>query len=143
MQSGSTHVVPREGRKIGNFAQPSALPQFKAAPAQVSDYDPLGRIMNANIAEYHVPVNADVQDIRVIFVDEPDEIINPLGIKGLGGLAVCGGGFRRAWPGEGKGAGQEQPKRRHHQVWLWWTSVGGVGRLAAVLARAVIFALGA
>ena len=38
--------------------------------------------MNANIAEYHVPVNADVQDIKVIFVDEPDEIINPLGIKG-------------------------------------------------------------
>jgi xanthine dehydrogenase YagR molybdenum-binding subunit len=43
-----------------------------------------GRIMNANIAEYHVPVNADVQDIKVIFVDEPDEMINPLGIKGLG-----------------------------------------------------------
>ena len=41
-----------------------------------------GRIMNANIAEYHVPVNADVHDIKVIFVDEPDEIINPLGIKG-------------------------------------------------------------
>ena len=33
-----------------------------------------GRIMNANIAEYHVPVNADVHDIKVIFVDEPDDI---------------------------------------------------------------------
>ena len=33
-----------------------------------------GRIMNANIAEYHVPVNADVQDIKVIFVDERDDI---------------------------------------------------------------------
>src|SRR5215813_2937122 len=43
-----------------------------------------GRIMNANIAEYHVPVNADVHDIKVIFVEEPDNIINPLGIKGLG-----------------------------------------------------------
>jgi hypothetical protein len=43
-----------------------------------------GRIMNANFAEYHVPVNADVHDIKVIFVDEPDDIINPLGIKGLG-----------------------------------------------------------
>ena len=42
-----------------------------------------GRIMNANIAEYHVPVNADVHDIKVIFVDEPDDS-NPLGIKGLG-----------------------------------------------------------
>ncbi len=45
--------------------------------------------MNANIAEYHVPVNADVQDIKVIFVDEPDEIINPMGIKGLGEVGVA------------------------------------------------------
>jgi xanthine dehydrogenase YagR molybdenum-binding subunit len=50
----------------------------------------LGRIMNANIAEYHVPVNADVHDIKVIFVDEPDEIINPLGIKGLGEIGIVG-----------------------------------------------------
>jgi xanthine dehydrogenase YagR molybdenum-binding subunit len=49
-----------------------------------------GRIMNADIAEYHVPVNADVHDIRVIFVDEPDEIINPLGIKGLGEIGIVG-----------------------------------------------------
>jgi xanthine dehydrogenase YagR molybdenum-binding subunit len=49
-----------------------------------------GRIMNANIAEYHVPVNADVQEIKVIFVDEPDEIINPLGIKGLGEIGIVG-----------------------------------------------------
>src|SRR5712672_538819 len=50
----------------------------------------LGRIMNANIAEYHVPVNADVRDIKVIFVDEPDEIINPLGIKGVGEIGIVG-----------------------------------------------------
>jgi len=50
----------------------------------------LGRIMNANIAEYHVPVNADVQDIKVIFVDEPDAIINPMGIKGLGEIGIVG-----------------------------------------------------
>jgi xanthine dehydrogenase YagR molybdenum-binding subunit len=49
-----------------------------------------GRIMNANIAEYHVPVNADVYDINVIFVDEPDEIVNPMGIKGLGEIGVVG-----------------------------------------------------
>jgi xanthine dehydrogenase YagR molybdenum-binding subunit len=49
-----------------------------------------GRIMNANIAEYHVPVNADVQDIKVIFVDEPDDVINPLGIKGLGEIGIVG-----------------------------------------------------
>ena len=49
-----------------------------------------GRIMNANIAEYHVPVNADVHDIKVIFVDEPDEMVNPLGIKGLGEIGIVG-----------------------------------------------------
>ena len=49
-----------------------------------------GRVMNANIAEYHVPVNADVQDIRVIFVDEPDNIVNPLGIKGVGEIGIVG-----------------------------------------------------
>jgi xanthine dehydrogenase YagR molybdenum-binding subunit len=49
-----------------------------------------GRIMNANIAEYHVPVNADVHDIKVIFVDEPDQIVNPLGIKGLGEIGIVG-----------------------------------------------------
>ena len=49
-----------------------------------------GRMMNANIAEYHVPVNADVHDIEVIFVDEPDQIINPLGIKGVGEIGLVG-----------------------------------------------------
>jgi xanthine dehydrogenase YagR molybdenum-binding subunit len=49
-----------------------------------------GRIMNANIAEYHVPVNADVHDIKTIFVDEPDATINPLGIKGLGEIGIVG-----------------------------------------------------
>ncbi|HKD76720.1 MAG TPA: xanthine dehydrogenase family protein molybdopterin-binding subunit [Ktedonobacterales bacterium] len=49
-----------------------------------------GRVMNANIAEYHVPVNADVHEIEVIFVDEPDDTINGLGIKGLGEIGIVG-----------------------------------------------------
>jgi len=49
-----------------------------------------GRVMNANIAEYHVPVNADIHDIDVIFVDEPDQFVNPLGIKGLGEIGIVG-----------------------------------------------------
>jgi xanthine dehydrogenase YagR molybdenum-binding subunit len=49
-----------------------------------------GRIMNADIAEYHVPVNADVHDIKIIFVNEPDEIVNPLGIKGVGEIGLVG-----------------------------------------------------
>ncbi len=49
-----------------------------------------GRIMNANIAEYHVPVNADVHDIKVIFVEEPDATINRMGIKGVGEIGIVG-----------------------------------------------------
>jgi xanthine dehydrogenase YagR molybdenum-binding subunit len=49
-----------------------------------------GRIVNANFAEYHVPVNADIHDIEVIFVDEPDTIINPLGTKGVGEIGIVG-----------------------------------------------------
>jgi len=49
----------------------------------------LGRIMNANFAEYHVPVNADVHDTKVIFVDEMDDS-NPLGVKGVGEIGIVG-----------------------------------------------------
>jgi xanthine dehydrogenase YagR molybdenum-binding subunit len=48
-----------------------------------------GRIVNANIAEYLVPVHADVEDIKVIFVDERDDS-NPLGVKGLGEIGIVG-----------------------------------------------------
>ena len=46
--------------------------------------------MNANIAEYHIPTNADTYDIKVIFVDERDAVINPLGIKGVGEIGIVG-----------------------------------------------------
>ena len=49
-----------------------------------------GRVMNADVAEYHMPVNADVHDIKVIFVDEPDALVNPLGIKGVGEIGIVG-----------------------------------------------------
>ncbi|WP_242154299.1 xanthine dehydrogenase family protein molybdopterin-binding subunit [Sphingomonas sp. BAUL-RG-20F-R05-02] len=50
----------------------------------------LGRWMNHNFAEYHVPANADVHDIQVIFVDEPDPEVTPLGVKGLGEIGIVG-----------------------------------------------------
>jgi xanthine dehydrogenase YagR molybdenum-binding subunit len=49
-----------------------------------------GRFMNHSLAEYHVPVNADVHDIDVIFVEEQDDIVNSLGVKGLGEIALIG-----------------------------------------------------
>ncbi|WP_207479759.1 xanthine dehydrogenase family protein molybdopterin-binding subunit [Arenibaculum pallidiluteum] len=50
----------------------------------------LGRYMNHDLAEYHVPVNADIGSIDVIFVDEHDEVVNPLGAKGVGEIGIVG-----------------------------------------------------
>jgi xanthine dehydrogenase YagR molybdenum-binding subunit len=50
----------------------------------------LGRFMNHNFAEYHVPVNADIADIKVIFVEENDPEVSPLGVKGVGEIGVVG-----------------------------------------------------
>jgi xanthine dehydrogenase YagR molybdenum-binding subunit len=49
-----------------------------------------GRFMTHNLADYHVPVNADIHAIDVIFVEEKDEEINPLGIKGVGEIGIVG-----------------------------------------------------
>ena len=49
-----------------------------------------GRFINHNFAEYHVPVNADVHDIEVIFVDEREAHLNPLGVKGIGEIGIVG-----------------------------------------------------
>ncbi len=49
-----------------------------------------GRFMTHNLADYHVPVNADVHAIDVLFVEERDDEINPLGIKGLGEIGIVG-----------------------------------------------------
>src|SRR5262249_1484380 len=48
-----------------------------------------GRIMNANIEEYHVPVNPETPDTKAIFVDEQNES-NPLGVKGVGEVGIVG-----------------------------------------------------
>ncbi len=49
-----------------------------------------GRIINANLAEYHIPVNADVGALDVITVDEHDPHVNALGIKGVGEIGIVG-----------------------------------------------------
>ena len=50
----------------------------------------LGRIVNHDLAQYHIPVNADIGDIEVIFVEENDDIVNELGSKGVGEIGVVG-----------------------------------------------------
>lgn len=49
-----------------------------------------GRIMNADLAEYHLPVNADVQSLEAILVPEDDAYVNPLGVKGVGEIGITG-----------------------------------------------------
>lgn len=50
----------------------------------------LGRFMNRNLGEYHIPAHADIEDIDVIFVPEEDDKISPIGVKGLGEIGIVG-----------------------------------------------------
>jgi xanthine dehydrogenase YagR molybdenum-binding subunit len=49
-----------------------------------------GRWINNSFADYHVPVQADVPNIDVLFVNKPDFILNPVGAKGMGEIALIG-----------------------------------------------------
>jgi xanthine dehydrogenase YagR molybdenum-binding subunit len=49
-----------------------------------------GRFVNTNLAEYHVPTNADVPALEVIVLDEEDEFVSPLGAKGAGEIGITG-----------------------------------------------------
>jgi xanthine dehydrogenase YagR molybdenum-binding subunit len=49
-----------------------------------------GRPINNNLADYHVPVNADIPDVDVLFVNKKDPYTNPMGSKGLGEIALVG-----------------------------------------------------
>jgi xanthine dehydrogenase YagR molybdenum-binding subunit len=62
-----------------------------AALREVSEVDPrYGGFLNADLAEYVMPVNADIGTIDVDFVDEPDTTFNSAGAKGLGEVSLCG-----------------------------------------------------
>ncbi|MCC9166625.1 xanthine dehydrogenase family protein molybdopterin-binding subunit [Pontibacter harenae] len=49
-----------------------------------------GRHINNDLSKYHVPVNADVPNIDVIFIDKADPIVDPMGAKGLGEIPLIG-----------------------------------------------------
>ena len=49
-----------------------------------------GRVLNANIAEYLIPVCADVHSLEAVFVPGADTVLSPLGSKGLAELGLCG-----------------------------------------------------
>jgi xanthine dehydrogenase YagR molybdenum-binding subunit len=49
-----------------------------------------GRVVNANLEQYMVPVNADVPRLDAFFIDEEDKHVNPIGAKGLAELSLVG-----------------------------------------------------
>jgi xanthine dehydrogenase YagR molybdenum-binding subunit len=49
-----------------------------------------GRYVNSDLAEYHVPVNADIGSIDVTFVPEDDAHVNAIGAKGVGEIPIVG-----------------------------------------------------
>lgn len=49
-----------------------------------------GRLMNHDLAEYHVPVHADMPEMEVILLEERDAAASPLQAKGVGELGICG-----------------------------------------------------
>ena len=56
-----------------------------------TEVDPVSaRIINNNLADYMVPVNADVPSIEIIMVPEKDERVNSLGVKGIGEIGIVG-----------------------------------------------------
>jgi xanthine dehydrogenase YagR molybdenum-binding subunit len=52
--------------------------------------DHSGHIVNPNLAEYLIPVHADIPSIHIDLIAERDPSVNPLGAKGLGELGICG-----------------------------------------------------
>jgi xanthine dehydrogenase YagR molybdenum-binding subunit len=57
---------------------------------KTSTHPRLGKYASPNLSGYLVPTNADVPDIDVHFLDQPDPLANPLGVKGVGELTVVG-----------------------------------------------------
>ncbi|WP_438015393.1 xanthine dehydrogenase family protein molybdopterin-binding subunit [Sorangium sp. So ce315] len=64
---------------------------ISAALREVSEVDTrYGGFLNADLAEYVIAVNADIGSIEAEFIDEPDPVLNSLGVKGLGEVVLVG-----------------------------------------------------
>jgi xanthine dehydrogenase YagR molybdenum-binding subunit len=81
-------VSPRTAR---SQVQGAVVWGIGSALREASEVDPrFGGFLNADIAEYLLPVNADIGDIDVDFIDDPDPLLNDVGVKGLGEVALVG-----------------------------------------------------
>ena len=48
--------------------------------------------VNPDFAEYHIPVNRDIAEVSLDFLEEPDFAASPVGAKGIGELGITGAG---------------------------------------------------
>ncbi len=64
---------------------------LSSALEESTEIDPLlGRYVNADLAEYHLPVCRDIGEITTVMLEEEDNLVNQLGVKGIGELGVTG-----------------------------------------------------
>jgi xanthine dehydrogenase YagR molybdenum-binding subunit len=49
-----------------------------------------GHYVNHDLAEYHVATNADIGEIDIAWLGEPEELANPVGLKGIGEIGITG-----------------------------------------------------
>jgi xanthine dehydrogenase YagR molybdenum-binding subunit len=64
---------------------------LSSALIEGNEVDPrFGFFANHDLANYHVPIQADVAAVDVVVLAEVDEAVNPIGVKGAGELGICG-----------------------------------------------------
>ena len=82
-RESADRAQPIHGRRRSGDCQSALL--------EVTEMDDgAARYVNDNLADYLVPVNADVPSIEIIMVPEQDDRVNPLGIKGIGEIGIVG-----------------------------------------------------
>ncbi len=81
-------INPRlaHSQAIGGMTQGIGMALLESAETDHRD----GRIVNANLSDYLVPVNADIPALDAAFLDTRDDIADPIGVKGLGEVVVVG-----------------------------------------------------
>ncbi|SCX19217.1 xanthine dehydrogenase family protein molybdopterin-binding subunit [Mycolicibacterium fluoranthenivorans] len=81
-------INPRlaHSQAIGGMTQGIGMALLESAETDYRD----GRIVNANLSDYLVPVNADVPALDAAYLEARDDIADPIGVKGLGEVVMVG-----------------------------------------------------
>ena len=77
------------GSSPHRHADRSAVPRLTGTRLEETVSDRTGRLVTTSLAEYVVAANAEIRDVDVLFVGQPDSM-TPLGTKGIGELAITG-----------------------------------------------------